>query len=70
MRIKPLYGPDDVREAPPPPGQYPFTRGIHPNMYLGKLWTMRQYAGFGSPAETNERFKYLLGQGLYPGTQS
>ena len=61
--IKPLYGPDDVREAPPPPGEYPFTRGIHKNMYLGKLWTMRQYAGFGTPKETNQRFKYLLGQG-------
>src|SRR5512146_2422148 len=61
--IKPLYGPDDVRRVPPPPGQYPFTRGIHPTMYLGKLWTMRQYAGFGTPEETNARFKYLLEQG-------
>ena len=63
IEIKPLYGPDDVREAPPPPGEYPFTRGIHQSMYLGKLWTMRQYAGFGTPRETNRRFKYLLGQG-------
>ncbi len=61
--IQPVYGPDDVKEAPPPPGEYPFTRGIHRNMYLGKLWTMRQYAGFGTPRETNQRFKYLLGQG-------
>ena len=61
--IKPLYGPADVHEAPPPPGEYPFTRGIHRNMYLGKLWTMRQYAGFGTPKETNGRFRYLLEQG-------
>jgi len=45
------------------PGQYPYTRGIHPNLYRGKLWTMRQFAGFGSPDETNKRFKYLLNQG-------
>ena len=45
------------------PGQYPYTRGIHPNLYRGKLWTMRQFAGFGSPDETNKRFKYLLKQG-------
>jgi methylmalonyl-CoA mutase N-terminal domain/subunit len=42
---------------------YPFTRGIHPTMYRGKLWTMRQYAGFGTPRETNQRFRYLLEQG-------
>ncbi len=45
------------------PGVYPFTRGIHENLYRGKLWTMRQFAGFGSPSETNQRFKYLLSQG-------
>src|ERR1043165_6654357 len=45
------------------PGEYPFTRGIHPTGYRGKLWTMRQFAGFGSPKETNERYKYLLAQG-------
>lgn len=45
------------------PGEYPYTRGIHPSMYQGRLWTMRQYAGFGSPEETHERFAYLLGQG-------
>ena len=45
------------------PGEFPYTRGIHPNMYRGKLWTMRQFAGFGSPKETNERFKLLLSQG-------
>jgi methylmalonyl-CoA mutase, N-terminal domain len=45
------------------PGQFPFTRGIHPTGYRGKLWTIRQFAGFGSPEETNARFKYLLSQG-------
>ncbi|GEL08293.1 acyl-CoA mutase large subunit family protein [Salisediminibacterium halotolerans] len=45
------------------PGEYPFTRGIRPTMYRGQLWTMRQYAGFGSAAETNQRFQYLLAEG-------
>ena len=45
------------------PGQYPFTRGVHANMYRGKMWTMRQFSGFGSAEETNKRFKYLLKQG-------
>jgi methylmalonyl-CoA mutase, N-terminal domain len=45
------------------PGEYPFTRGVHPTMYRGKLWTMRMFAGFGSPEQTNARFKYLLSQG-------
>jgi len=63
IEIQPVYGPDDVKQVPPPPGEYPYTRGIHRNMYLGKLWTMRQYAGFGTPRETNQRFKYLLEQG-------
>ena len=45
------------------PGEYPYTRGIYPSMYTGQLWTMRQYAGFGTAAETHERFQYLLGQG-------
>src|SRR5262249_947961 len=45
------------------PGDYPYTRGIQPTMYRGRLWTMRQYAGFGSAAETNRRFKYLLAHG-------
>jgi methylmalonyl-CoA mutase, N-terminal domain len=61
--IKAVYGPNDVRAAAPPPGEFPFTRGIHPTMYAGKLWTMRQYAGFGTPEETHARFKYLLEQG-------
>ena len=45
------------------PGEYPFTRGVQPTMYRSRFWTMRQYAGFASAAETNERFRYLLGQG-------
>lgn len=61
--IRPVYGPEDVKAAPPPPGEYPFTRGIFPDMYLGKVWTMRQYAGFGAPEETNRRFRYLLDAG-------
>ncbi len=46
------------------PGQYPFTRGIHPGMYRGRLWTMRQYAGFGSAEESNQRYRFLLSQGI------
>ncbi len=46
------------------PGEYPFTRGIYPTMYRGRLWTMRQFAGFGGPEETNQRFKYLLEHGI------
>ena len=45
------------------PGKPPYTRGVYPTMYRGKLWTMRQYAGFGTAASTNERFKFLLGAG-------
>ncbi|HEX3596747.1 MAG TPA: methylmalonyl-CoA mutase family protein, partial [Polyangiaceae bacterium] len=45
------------------PGEYPFTRGVQPTMYRGKLWTMRMFAGFGTPEQTNERFRYLVGQG-------
>jgi methylmalonyl-CoA mutase N-terminal domain/subunit len=45
------------------PGEYPFTRGVQPTMYRGRLWTMRQFAGFGSPEDTNNRFKYLLDHG-------
>jgi methylmalonyl-CoA mutase N-terminal domain/subunit len=57
-----LGGWDDVRDLGLP-GEYPFTRGVQPTMYRGRLWTMRQYAGFGSAAETNRRFRYLLAQG-------
>ena len=63
LPLKPVYQRQDVRHDPPPPGTYPFTRGIHPEMYRHRLWTVRQYAGFGSAAETNTRFRYLLAQG-------
>ena len=46
------------------PGEFPFTRGIQPTMYRGRLWTMRQYAGFGTAAESNARYRYLLSQGV------
>src|SRR4026208_1203485 len=46
------------------PGEFPFTRGIQPTMYRGRLWTMRQYAGFGSAEESNRRYRYLLSQGV------
>src|SRR6195256_124996 len=46
------------------PGEFPFTRGIHPTMYRGRLWTMRQYAGFATAAESNRRYRYLLAQGV------
>ena len=64
--IKALYGPEDVRDHDANignPGEYPFTRGVYPSMYRGRLWTMRQFAGFGTPEETNERFRYLLDHG-------
>ncbi len=46
------------------PGSYPFTRGIYPDMYRGRMWTMRQYAGFGTAEESNRRYRYLLSQGI------
>src|SRR5215204_4741737 len=63
--VRPLYTADDL---PDPreiglPGEYPFTRGVYPSMYRGRLWTMRQFAGFGTAEETNERFRYLLQHG-------
>jgi methylmalonyl-CoA mutase N-terminal domain/subunit len=63
-----LYTPDDLtpfdyRRDLGHPGEFPYTRGIHPTGYLGKLWTMRQFAGFGTPEATNERYKTLLGAG-------
>jgi len=65
--IRPLYTERDLPSDQPGsiglPGQYPFTRGVYPSMYRGQLWTMRQFAGFGTPEETNERFRYLLDQG-------
>ncbi len=63
--VKPLYTASDLPPADTigEPGQYPFTRGVYPSMYRGKLWTMRQFAGFGTAEETNERFRYLLEHG-------
>jgi methylmalonyl-CoA mutase N-terminal domain/subunit len=64
--IEPLYTAADLREdqdAIGLPGRYPFTRGVYPSMYRGQLWTMRQFAGFGTPEETNERFRYLIDHG-------
>jgi methylmalonyl-CoA mutase N-terminal domain/subunit len=65
--IAPLYGPEHAPENPEEtvgaPGEYPFTRGPYPSMYRGRLWTMRQFAGFGTVEETNERFHYLLDHG-------
>lgn len=67
--VKPLYTPNDsnayeeYNEKLGYPGQYPFTRGVQPTMYRGRFWTMRQYAGFGTAKESNERYRYLLSQG-------
>ena len=62
--VEPLYTAADADTNPsPPPGEFPYTRGVYPTMYRGRLWTMRQYAGFGSAKQTNERFHYLLDQG-------
>jgi methylmalonyl-CoA mutase, N-terminal domain len=68
--LEPLYTPDDVADLDHDrdlgyPGEYPFTRGVYHSMYRGRLWTMRQFSGFGTPEQTNERYKYLLkaGQG-------
>ena len=63
-----LYGPDDIEHINYLseigfPGEYPYTRGIHTNMYRGRIWTMRQFAGFGTPKDTNQRFHYLLDKG-------
>ncbi len=63
--IQPLYTEADLPapEAIGLPGEYPFTRGVYPSMYRGRLWTMRQFAGFGTAEETNERFRYLIDHG-------
>jgi methylmalonyl-CoA mutase, N-terminal domain len=65
--IKPLYTPDDVEgsydEKLGYPGEYPYTRGVYPTMYRGRLWTIRQFAGYGDAEETNRRFKYLIEHG-------
>ena len=66
--LKAVYTQDDLAGQDPAtsiglPGEFPYTRGIYPNMYRGRLWTMRQYAGFGTAAQSNERFRYLLANG-------
>ena len=65
--VNPLYTPADLQNdfdaSISYPGEFPFTRGIHPSMYRGRFWTMRQYAGFGTAKESNERYRYLLKQG-------
>src|SRR5438128_5338459 len=63
LPLKPVYQAADAGPEAPPPGQYPFTRGIYPEGYRTRLWTTRQYAGYGTAAETNRRFRYLLEQG-------
>jgi methylmalonyl-CoA mutase, N-terminal domain len=63
IAIQPLYRAADVGAAAPDPGSFPFTRGIYPEMYRRRLWTMRQYAGFASARESNQRYRYLLEQG-------
>ncbi|HEX4219920.1 MAG TPA: methylmalonyl-CoA mutase family protein [Acidimicrobiales bacterium] len=68
IEIRPVYRADDLADWDPDaqlgdPGEYPYTRGIRPDMYRGRLWTMRQYAGFGDAQSTNQRFKFLLGAG-------
>src|SRR5918994_2740655 len=66
--VRPLYTEEDRAETDSErdlgfPGSYPYTRGIYPSMYRGRLWTMRQFAGYGTSEETNERFRYLLDHG-------
>src|SRR3979409_75588 len=63
IELAQCYGPDTSTPDPGLPGEFPYTRGIQPTMYRGRLWTMRQYAGYGSAEETNKRFKYLLENG-------
>jgi len=68
LEIEPVYTPEDLAGFDYPrdsgyPGEYPFTRGVQANMYRGRIWTIRQYAGFGTAEETNQRYRYLLDQG-------
>ena len=68
IEIRDLYTPADIAGLDEDrdlgrPGEYPFTRGVQPTMYRGRFWTMRQYAGFATAEETNQRFRYLLEQG-------
>ena len=61
--LQPVYGPADRSAEPPAPGEFPFTRGNFASGYRGKLWTFRQYSGFGTAEESNRRYRYLLDQG-------
>jgi methylmalonyl-CoA mutase N-terminal domain/subunit len=63
LPLKPVYTAHDRRADEPAPGAFPYTRGIHKDMYRGRLWTMRQYAGFGTAAESNKRYRFLLKEG-------
>ncbi|MBW1803586.1 MAG: methylmalonyl-CoA mutase, partial [Deltaproteobacteria bacterium] len=70
IKIKPVYGPDDLNRAGfdyrkdlGDPGEFPFTRSLHPQGYRSRNWTTRQYTGFGTPEETNERFKLMISHG-------
>src|SRR3974390_781189 len=68
IEIRPVYGPADLEGWDPDerlgvPGSFPYTRGVRAHMYRGRVWTMRQYAGFGTAEATNQRFKFLLGAG-------
>jgi methylmalonyl-CoA mutase N-terminal domain/subunit len=63
LPLKPVYSVEDGHDEEPLPGAFPYTRGIHKDMYRGRLWTMRQYAGFGTAAESNKRYRFLLQQG-------
>ena len=65
IEIKPVYSRKDLEQfSIEDPGIFPFTRGVQPDMYRGKLWTMRQYAGFSTAEESNKRYHYLLSQGV------
>jgi methylmalonyl-CoA mutase, N-terminal domain len=64
IEIKPVYTDAEAPEMKELPGQFPYTRGVQPDMYRGKLWTMRQYAGFSTAEESNKRYRYLLSQGV------
>src|SRR6478736_3570978 len=62
--LQPVYGPADAAAPDAPlPGTYPYTRGLHPEMYRTRRWTMRMFAGFGTPEDTNARFRHLLSEG-------
>src|ERR671922_2383903 len=70
LPVKPLYTEEDLADWDAErdlgfPGEHPYTRGVYPSMYRGRLWTMRQFAGFGTVEETNERFRYLLDHGQH-----